>query len=310
MEVYSVWVQVPPLVLLRMNVVRKIITFSFFRYFLSSLIFSFFVIILVLFYSSLPFILNKNLGTSIYLKMLLNMIVFLTPKVCVIASSFASILCISQLDNHSELTAMKSIGVSFRYLLKSFSIVFFFIISFVSFFSHYLSPVCKKKTYDLVAAVENMESSFNVRPGVFISEINNLGVYVGSKGGDTLNNIVVFYRGEENGGFDTVIIAEEGKMNVLKEEGKCGTLVNLMNGANYYRGGMLDGFSINKNAEKEKEGDNDFSFRTKFNKQDVFIRSGGLNRIFKRTKLSDRMTSEIVDIAKKNSECIEEIKKF
>ena len=121
-----------------MKKIDKLIFNSFIRYFFASFFVSFFIVILGLIYDKISVILSKNLETKLYLQILFNIIIFLTPYICIVSSILGTIVFISKLDDHLELTAMKSLGISLRRIYGSLFLCVLFVGAFISLFSHYL----------------------------------------------------------------------------------------------------------------------------------------------------------------------------
>ena len=259
------WVQVPLPAQLDMKKVDKLVFTSFLRSFFASFFVSFFVVILGILYDKISVILSKNLETKIYLQILFDIIIFLTPYMCIVSSILGTILFISKLDDHLELTAMKSLGISLRRIYGSLCLCVLFVGAFISVFSHYLSPKYKKKCFDIFRNLEEMDPSVGIKEGVFNNDIPEIGIYVDKKEKDKLSNVIV-YSHKGNGDIESLFIADEGQMK--SDHSTRVTTVSLNNGFNYFEGGIFDKLVLNN--EKNKESGL-VTFRNNFELQNIYI---------------------------------------
>lgn len=276
-----------------MKKVDKLIFSSFLRYFFASFFVSFFVVILGLVYDKISVILSKNLETKIYLQILFNIIIFLTPYICIVSSILGTIVFVSKLDDHLELTAMKSLGISLRRIYISLFLCVLFVGAFISLFSHYLSPKYKKKCFDIFRNLDEMDPSVGIKEGAFNNDIPEMGIYVDKKHKDGMMNVIVYsHKGNEN--IESLFIAEKGSIN--SDHNSRVTTVSLENGFNYFEGNFFDKLLLNNKKNNES---GIITFRNEFELQNIFINMKNLfgSSSFS-TSLSDTVSYDILNRTK------------
>ena len=276
-----------------MKKVDKLIFDSFLRYFFASFFVSFFVVILGLIYDKISVILSKNLETKIYLQILFNIIIFLTPYICIVSSILGTIVFVSKLDDHLELTAMKSLGISLRRIYCSLFLCVLFVGAFISLFSHYLSPKYKKKCFDIFRNLDEMDPSVGIKEGAFNNDIPEIGIYVDKKHKDTMMNVIVYsHKGNEN--IESLFLAEKGSIN--SDHNSRVTTVSLENGFNYFEGNFFDKLVLN---DKKSNESGVITFRNEFELQNIFINMKNLfvSSSFS-SSLSDTVSYDILNKTK------------
>ena len=267
-----------------MKKIDKLIFNSFIRYFFASFFVSFFIVILGLIYDKISVILSKNLETKLYLQILFNIIIFLTPYICIVSSILGTIVFISKLDDHLELTAMKSLGISLRRIYGSLFLCVLFVGAFISLFSHYLSPKYKKKCFDIFRNLDEMDPSVGIKEGAFNNDIPEMGIYVDKKeNGEMLNVIVYNHRGNEN--IESLFIAEKGSLK--SDHDTRLTTVSFNNGFNYFEGNFFDKLFLNGKDNKESGL---VTFRNEFESQNIFI---NMKNLFSSSSFSSSLTDTV-----------------
>lgn len=282
-----------------MKKVDKLIFNSFVKYFFASFFVSFFIVILGLIYDKISIILSKNLETKIYLQILFNIIIFLTPYICIVSSILGTIVFISKLDDNLELTAMKSLGISLRRIYGSLCLCVLFVGLFISSFSHYLSPKYKKKCFDIFRNLEEMDPSVGIKEGVFNNDIPEMGIYVDKKNKGEMTNVIVYnHRGNEN--IESLFIAENGSLH--SDPKSRVTTVSLNNGFNYFEGGFFNKLFLQNNSNNES---NVVTFRNEFELQNIFI---NMKNLFSSSNFSASLSDTVsYEILNKTKKCKEDI---
>ena len=293
-------VQVPPVVLVGIMIkkIDLLIIKSFFKYFFLIFLLSYFIILLSLVYEKLPLILSKNLGSKLYIQIIIYIAMFLTPQLSVISSVLGTVLSLTRLEEDLVLTALKTLGVGIKRIFISFSISYIFLGILIGLFSNYLSPYFKKKCFDIFRNFENIDPSINIKAEVFNNDVEGVGIYVGEKNGNKLNNIIVYSHYPDDGGIESLFIAKEGIIN--SDHSKKLTIVNLKDGFNYCDGGYFD------NIFSKRKKQNSISIRNNFDTQNIYIDMKDIFRFssFYET-VTDISTSLIFKYLKENHEKIE-----
>ena len=109
---------------------------SFFKYFFLIFVLAYFIILLSLVYDKLPLILSKNLGSKLYIQIIIYIAMFLTPQLSIISSILGTILSLTRLEDDLILTALKTLGVGLKRIFISFLISYIFLGTLIGLFSN------------------------------------------------------------------------------------------------------------------------------------------------------------------------------
>lgn len=142
----------------------------------------------------------------------------LVPIALPLGILFSSIVYFGDLGEHSELTALKSSGVSLVKYLKPL-VIFVFCIAIGSFFfNDQIIPKAQIKAIKTYYEVSNKKPALNIKAGEFYTEIPKHVIYVSKKDADnsTIHNIKIYDNSNGNSS-QKVILAKKGKMFVTKD---------------------------------------------------------------------------------------------
>jgi len=161
-------------------------------------------------------IFGKGIGIEVLAQFIWHFSVFQTPFAIPLAVMLASLICFGNLGEHSELTAIKSAGISLtRILIPIF--IFVLMISGVAFYSNsYLVPHSALKAYSLLYDIRQKKPTLDIKEGVFYDGIDNFRIKVDKKGedGQTLKGLVIYDHSKGMGNTD-VIMADSGRMYTI-----------------------------------------------------------------------------------------------
>ncbi len=164
-------------------------------------------------------IFGKGIGIEVLGQFIWHFSVFQTPFAIPLAVMLASLICFGNLGEHSELTAIKSAGISLtRVLVPIFIFVLF--ISAAAFYSNsYLVPHSALKAYSLLYDIRQKKPTLDIKEGVFYDGIDNFRIKVNEKGedGQTLKGLVIYDHSKGMGNTD-VILADSGKMYTIFDD--------------------------------------------------------------------------------------------
>lgn len=245
-------------------------------------------------YDKLPIILSKNLGFKLYTQIIMYLVVFLSPYISIISSMLGTILFITRFDYNLQLTAIKSLGIGFRRILISLTLSFFFLGALIGWFINSLSPYFKKKCYDIFRNLDNLDPALNIKPNVFINDIPDLGIYIGDKNGENLNNIVVYTHNKD---VDSLFLAKSGTIN--SDHSTKLMSIKLNNGFNFCEGDFFNNLiKTDKNLDR-------IDIRNRFKEQNIYI---DMKDILKMQSfyesLSDISSSRIFELLKTDKDSI------
>jgi lipopolysaccharide export system permease protein len=175
---------------------------------------------------------GKGIPNQLILKLILLVAPNVLPFALPLGILLAAIMTYGNLSERSELTAIKSAGIS---LLK-FSrplILLAASLTFLTFLVYnYITPVSNLKFYTLLSDITHTKPAVNIKPGVFYREIPGYSIYVNSKGNDQISiQGIMIYDHTSGIGNDKLILAQKGKMYVTKD--KKYLIFELNNGTRY-----------------------------------------------------------------------------
>ncbi len=126
-------------------------------------------------------LMGKGLGNDIIFELLLYASADLIPMALPLAVLLSSIMVFGRFGEQSELTAMKSAGISlFRIFLPLTTLVFFMSVGGF-FFSNYTWPSAHFKMRVLVSDIANQKTTLNFKEGEYFNDIPDHSIYIGKK---------------------------------------------------------------------------------------------------------------------------------
>ncbi len=191
--------------------------------FLGPFFITFFVVIFVFlmqfFWLYIDDIVGKGLEVWIIIKLILYVSASLIPISLPLAILLSSIMTMGNLGENSELTAMKSSGISLERIMKPLIILMVFISIGAFLFTNYAIPYCNFKSKNLLYNISRAKPALNIKPGIFNTLIPGYSIRVEEKFGEndnSLKNVLIYIYDK---GYDNMrrIIAKEGKMKMHKD---------------------------------------------------------------------------------------------
>jgi len=142
----------------------------------------------------------------------------LVPIALPLSVLFSSIIYFGELGESSELTALKSSGISLFQFVKPL-FVFVFILAIGSFFfNDKIIPRAQIKAIKTYYEISNKKPALNIKAGEFYTEIPKHVIYVKNKDGDnsTIRGVKIY---DNSAGYEQqrVILADKGKMFVTDD---------------------------------------------------------------------------------------------
>jgi lipopolysaccharide export system permease protein len=157
---------------------------------------------------------GKGLSFSVFGELITYFSISASPDAFPLAVLLSSIMTFGNLGEHSELTAVKSSGIS---LIRSLASIFFFVLILTGF-TYYsnteLVPKTNLKTYSLLWDMRTKKPALDIRQGVFYSGIPGYSIKVNEKVDDErLRDIIIYdHTDREKRGNKEVILADSGRM--------------------------------------------------------------------------------------------------
>ncbi len=186
---------------------------SFIGPFIATFFLTLFVLILQFFWLWIDDFVGKGIDTPTMLRLILYLSATLVPMALPLAILLSSIMTFGNLGETFELVAIKSAGIGLLRFMRPLLVVALLLSGLAFLFNNNVIPVAtlKMKTlhYDLV----NKKPAFDLKEGVFYTNIPQYSIKVARKEKDSiLHDVVIF---ETNSGpQDNIIVAERGIMRV------------------------------------------------------------------------------------------------
>lgn len=216
-----------------MKKIDKLVFGSFIGPFILTLIVVDFILLLVTLLKYFDQIMGKGLSLSVFAELITYFSISSTPDAFPLAVLLSSIMTFGNLGEHSELTAVKSSGIS---LVRSLLPIFIFVLALTGF-TYYsntqLVPKVNLKTYSLLWDMRTKKPALDIKQGVFYDGIPGYSIKVNEKVGDEqLRDIIIYdHVSSKTAGNRTVILADSGRMYSFMEQRYLA--LELFNGVRY-----------------------------------------------------------------------------
>jgi lipopolysaccharide export system permease protein len=212
---------------------------------------------------------GKNLGLDVFAKLFTYFSLITVPTALPLAVLLATLMTFGNLGEHTELTAIKSAGISFGRIVMP-TLAFTIIVSIFSYFyNDRVTPWANLKGYSLLWDVKTTKLTLNIQEGIFYKEIPGYRIKVQKKFSNnrTLKNIIV-YDHQSTSGNKSVTMADSGEMYTQYNNNYL--VFELFNGKNY-----MENNGVGNNAFSETQFTKNFF---KKNKMIFSLESFGIKR--------------------------------
>jgi lipopolysaccharide export system permease protein len=165
-------------------------------------------------------LMGKGLSISIIAELLLYASANLVPMALPLAILLSSIMTFGNLGESSELTAMKSAGLSLLKIMRPL-IIFTFLLSIAAFlFANYTWPVANLKFKSLLFDIQEKKPTLSLKEKMFYTDIPGYSIRVGKKypNGTDFDNLLIYDNSAQNYFYKRDIVAEKGSMKNNEEE--------------------------------------------------------------------------------------------
>ncbi len=192
--------------------------------FIPTFFLTFFVVLFILFTvfisQYLEDLVGKDLGLDVYLRVFFYFALTLTQMTFPLATLLASLMCFGNLGEHSELTAIKSSGISLLRILLPVGI-YAILISVIAFLSNnYVAPEANLRAYSLIYDIRQKKPALEFKEGGFYNDLPDYRIRIERKdrdGGNGIYGVMIYDHTTRRGNTD-LIIADTGKMyNILND---------------------------------------------------------------------------------------------
>lgn len=215
-----------------MKKLDKLIIKTFVGPFIATFFVTLFVLIMQFLWKYIDDFVGKGLDTMVIIKLMAYTSASLVTLALPLAVLLSSIMTFGNLGESFELVALKSSGISLLRFMRPLLILCFGVAVLAFLFSNYAIPVANLEAKSLLYDVTNSKPAFNIKAGVFYTDIPGYTIKVAQKDADnkTIHQVIIYDK-HSGGGSDQVILADKGIMGLSND--KKYLLFRLENGWRY-----------------------------------------------------------------------------
>ena len=175
---------------------------------------------------------GKGLNVSILMELLFYFSLTFVPTALPLAILFASLMTFGNLGEYSELTALKSSGISLGRIMRPLMLLVGVIVIVAFLFSNYIVPYSNKEARSLLFDIRRKRPDISLQAGSFNNEIDGFSIKTAQKDPVTnrLDKILIYDQREHRGNV-SVIYADSGYMNMSPDNSAM--IMTLYNGYSF-----------------------------------------------------------------------------
>jgi lipopolysaccharide export system permease protein len=175
---------------------------------------------------------GKDLGLWVFIKLFTYFTIIAVPVALPLAVLLASLMTYGNLGEYSELTALKSAGISIDRTLLPTGILTFLISLFSFWFNNEIMPWANLKGWSLMYDVKTTKATLNIKEGVFYYDLPGYAIKVSKKFRDnkTLKGLIIYNHSEQDGN-KRITLADSGQMYTILNNRYL--VFELFNGSDY-----------------------------------------------------------------------------
>ncbi len=161
---------------------------------------------------------GKGLEWYLIAKLLFYASATFVPLALPLAILLSSLMTFGNLGEHYELVSMKAAGVSIQKVMRPL-IILSILISLVAFyFSNNILPIANLKFQSLYYDIREKKLAFNIKEGIFYSDLDGYTIRIGQKESDDIHikDVMIYNHTDRLGNID-VTIAKSGKMETTPD---------------------------------------------------------------------------------------------
>lgn len=163
--------------------------------------------------------LGKDLGIEVFAELFFYFGVNVTPQCYPLAVLMSSLFVFGNLGEHSELTAIKSAGISLLRVVRPILVFVIFLCVFVYYSNDQIVPKVNLKAYSLLYDIKRTKPGLDIKPGTFYTGLPDYAIKVTANEGDGqyLENVIIYDHTRSRGNTD-VIFADHGSMETFMND--------------------------------------------------------------------------------------------
>jgi lipopolysaccharide export system permease protein len=204
--------------------------------FIGPLIFTFFIVLIILILQFLWMYVDELAGKGLEFKVLAELLyhfaLTFVPMALPLAILLASLMTFGNMGEFSELSALKAAGIPLQRIMSPliFLLAILAVVSF--FFSNNVLPYSTEKARTLLWDIRRKKPDINIQAGTFYNGVPDYSIKISKKDPVTnrLENLIIYDHSLRRGNV-SVIVADSGYMKLTKDE--TGLVMTLYNGKSY-----------------------------------------------------------------------------
>ena len=214
---------------------KKVDTFVL-KSFIGPLIFTFFIVLIILILQFLWMYVDelagKGLDFKIVSELLYHFSMTFVPTALPLAILLASLMTFGNMGEFSELSALKSSGIPLQRIMRPLIVLIGFIAVISFFFSNNVLPYSTSKARTLLYDIRRKKPDINIQAGTFYNGVPDFSIKITTKDPVTnrLNNLIIYDHRDKRGN-TSVILADSGYMKTTPDG--TGLIMILYNGYSF-----------------------------------------------------------------------------
>ena len=212
--------------------VKKVDSFLL-KSFIGPLIFTFFIVLIILILQFLWMYVDELAGKGLDFKILSELLyhfaLTFVPTALPLGILLASLMTFGNMGEFSELSALKSSGIPLQRIMRPLIVLIGFIAIISFFFSNNVLPYSTNKARTLLWDIRRKKPDINIQAGTFYNGVPDFSIKITTKDPVTnrLDNLLIYDHREKRGNY-AVIMADSGYMRSTRDE--TGLIMTLYNG--------------------------------------------------------------------------------
>jgi len=204
--------------------------------FIGPLIFTFFIVLIILILQFLWMYVDELAGKGLDFKILSELLyhfaLTFVPTALPLGILLASLMTFGNMGEFSELSALKSSGIPLQRIMLPLMILIGFIAIISFFFSNNVLPYSTEKARTLLWDIRRKKPDINIQAGTFYNGVPDFSIKITAKNPATnrLDNLIIYDHRERRGNY-AVILADSGYMKLTSDQ--TGLIMTLYNGYGY-----------------------------------------------------------------------------
>ncbi|ACU58821.1 LptF/LptG family permease [Chitinophaga pinensis] len=195
-----------------MKKLDKLLIKTFMGPFVATFFVTLFVLVMQFLWKYIDDLVGKGLDTPVIIELITYTSANLVSLALPLAVLLSSIMTFGNLGESFELVALKSSGISLTRFMRPLLAVCTMIAILAFLFNNYAMPVANLRAKSLLYDITNSKPAFNIKAGVFYTDIPDYTIKVAEKEKDNKTIHQVMIIDHTPGGGDKVILAEKGTM--------------------------------------------------------------------------------------------------